>query len=85
MIPSNEKRLNTYFKSNPFFLFQSCWKMMILSTEKAVAIVEMALSVWAIIHLADAFDVCDIRGKMTVSKGKRCYLHIYIYTFFHQP
>ena len=40
------------------------------STEKPIAIVEMALSVWAIIHLADAFDQCDVRHKFVPETGK---------------
>ena len=40
------------------------------STEKPIVIVEMALSVWAIIHLADAFDQCDVRHKFVPETGK---------------
>ena len=52
---------------------------------KSVTIVEMALSVWAIIHLADAFDHCDVRHKFTNDKGKylpnyfnnsKCFFHL---------
>ena len=43
---------------------------------KSVTIVEMALSVWAIIHLADAFDHCDVRHKFTNDKGK-CFSTIF--------
>ena len=41
-----------------------------LISGKPVAIVEMALSVWAIIHLADAFDQCDVRHKFVYETGK---------------
>ena len=44
--------------------------MIIQGFEKPGMIVEMALSVWAIIHLADAFDSCDVRHKLTVERGK---------------
>ena len=45
------------------------------SAEKPIAIVEMALSVWAIIHLADAFDQCDVRHKFVPETGKYCFTY----------
>ena len=41
-------------------------------SKKQMTIAEMALSVWAIIHLADAFDQCDVRHKFVYETGK-CY------------
>ena len=53
-----------------YFLSTQPWTMLMQRLTKSMTIVEMALSVWAIIHLADAFDHCDVRHKFTNDKGK---------------
>ena len=54
----------------PLFFLQERSMMFHLTSGRPAAIVEMALSVWAIIHLADAFDQCDVRHKFVYETGK---------------
>ena len=44
--------------------------MLSLRGHKPVDIVHLALCVWAIIQVADAFDQCDVRGRLTVTGRK---------------
>ena len=47
--------------------------MLSLRGHKPVDIVHLAFYVWAIIQVADAFDQCDVRGRLTVT-GRKSYL-----------
>ena len=44
-----------------------------LGTEKSMAIIQLTIILLTNIHHTNAFDQCDVRGRMTVSKGNFIY------------
>ena len=46
--------------------------MLSLRRQKLVDIVDLALCIFAIIHLTEAYDSCDVRGRLTVT-GRKSY------------